>query len=141
MTQTNLRKCIYRVVSEIDNNTMYCRHPRVHVDGNIVSVPICLGCTLRDDVCNSFRELPVDGEVIPRPVAPTLVQLAWNVSGAIGAFVSDGFRLVDKETYKKRLGICDGCEHRVGNRCSQCGCVLSLKATARAFQCPAGKWE
>lgn len=72
---------------------------------------------------------------------PSLVARAWNLTRSLAAFVSDGCTFVSKDEYERRLTICDGCEFRSGNWCSQCGCKLSLKASGRAFQCPVGRWK
>jgi len=72
---------------------------------------------------------------------PPLATRAWNLAAAMVAFVSDGCHLVDAAEYERRLSICDGCEHRAGNRCLKCGCNLSLKARGRAFRCPLGRWD
>jgi len=46
---------------------------------------------------------------------------------------------------KKRLQVCDTCEHR-GElmsmaMCKKCKCLLSMKAKFRHSKCPVGKWE
>lgn len=75
---------------------------------------------------------------------PTLTKV-WNLAGSIAAFVADGCAFVSKEQYAERLAICDQCPDRDPcnpNMCKLCGCVLSLKAQARACDCPAtpSKW-
>lgn len=72
---------------------------------------------------------------------PPLATQAWNLATAMVDFVADGCKTVDADEYRRRLEICDGCEYRKRNRCSQCGCTLSLKARGRAFRCPMGYWE
>jgi hypothetical protein len=71
---------------------------------------------------------------------PPLRRQAWNLAQSLAAFVADGCTTLTKEEYEKRLTICDECPERRGNRCSQCGCRLSLKARGRAFCCPLNKW-
>lgn len=41
-----------------------------------------------------------------------------------------------------RLSICKGCEHFLKHtqRCSQCGCFMSLKTTLKQAKCPVRKW-
>ena len=41
---------------------------------------------------------------------------------------------------KRRLDICNKCEFLQNNRCTKCGCFLSIKTYLRAEQCPVGKW-
>ena len=75
------------------------------------------------------------------PVArPSSRQKAWDLARSAASFVADGLRTVRPEQYVQRLEICDACEARRDNRCSLCGCRLSLKARGRAFDCPLKKW-
>jgi hypothetical protein len=71
---------------------------------------------------------------------PSLPRQAWNLVASLASFVADGMRTVSKEQYQKRLEICDACGRRRGNRCTKCGCRLSLKARGRAFKCPMDYW-
>jgi hypothetical protein len=71
---------------------------------------------------------------------PTMSQRIWNLATAVASFMSDGCRTVKKEQYHVRLAICDSCPERRDNICIACGCQLSLKAQARALDCPVGKW-
>lgn len=70
-----------------------------------------------------------------------LASMAWDLTKSIAAFVADGFKTVNEEEYKRRLSVCDVCEHRKGQRCSVCGCFVALKAKGRAWDCPDGRWE
>jgi len=73
--------------------------------------------------------------------------MAWNLATAIADFAGDvathGLRgaIVDQEQYQRRMSVCDACDQRNENRCRNCGCYLSIKAKARAWQCPLGKWD
>ena len=71
---------------------------------------------------------------------PPLQQQAWNLATSLAAFVADGLKTVDEKQYRERMEICDGCEHRRGNRCLKCGCWLTFKVRGRAFKCPEEKW-
>ena len=75
-----------------------------------------------------------------RPLPPSLARRAWNLARSLVDFVADGLRTVTAGEYRRRLDVCDRCDQRLGNRCSQCGCWLSLKARGRAFRCPLEKW-
>lgn len=50
-----------------------------------------------------------------------------------------------KEVILKRLDACSKCDKRVvsilGVKCSECGCILKLKARLEAHNCPLGKWD
>jgi hypothetical protein len=45
-----------------------------------------------------------------------------------------------KGTVGRRLDICRTCEKMQGNRCTECGCYLTVKIGLRAVECPIGKW-
>ncbi len=51
---------------------------------------------------------------------------------------------IDKSELFARLEKCKACEYltdRAGiNICSECGCVIKLKARLAAAKCPSGKW-
>lgn len=74
------------------------------------------------------------------PGPPMWLDKAWNLAGALSAFVADGLRTVDESQYEARLQICNACPQRRHDTCTRCGCRLSLKARGRAFVCPLGKW-
>ena len=71
---------------------------------------------------------------------PSLLQQAWNLAGSLADFIADGCKTVTANEYRQRLEICDSCDQRRDNRCTKCGCRLSLKARGRAFKCPLEKW-
>lgn len=55
---------------------------------------------------------------------------------ALAEFVADGCETVSAAEYRRRLEICDRCPDRSGPQCSLCGCVLTIKAVGRAWDCP-----
>lgn len=74
---------------------------------------------------------------------PSWAAMGWNVASAIAAFVFDGGKTVSPEEYAARLAVCDTCESRggkKGNRCTECGCYVAVKAIGMAWDCPRGKW-
>jgi hypothetical protein len=73
---------------------------------------------------------------------PGIVKLASNFMKAVSRHVKSGAKQVDKETYEKRMSICDTCVFRQGNRCSHasCGCFLAKKASWESESCPIGRW-
>jgi Family of unknown function (DUF6171) len=130
--------CEYRI--ELDkSDEYYCRHTQVHAHRNRVTATMCQSCTRRTEGCYSPRPIP-DNFDQPYGIEPTLVQQVWSLSSSIASFVTDGMRLVDKGEYVERIAICDDCEFRIGNRCAKCGCNLTLKASAKVFECPMSKW-
>ena len=82
----------------------------------------------------------LNGAAAANQKMPSLVRQAWNLARSLADFVADGCKTVSQEQYRQRLEICDECEHRRNNRCTKCGCRLSLKAQGRAFKCPEGQW-
>ena len=133
-----LSECNYRVELTAPGK-FFCRHTQVHSRDNIVTSQFCDGCTSRTVNCTHPRAIPANRDV-PDSKGPTILQMAWNAASSIAAFAADAMHLVDKQTYSARLAICDVCDQRSGTRCLNCGCTLALKATARAFHCPLGKW-
>jgi hypothetical protein len=73
--------------------------------------------------------------------SPSLLAQAWSLSKAVAEFVADGLKTVDKEEYRRRLEICEGCDRRENHRCAECGCFLAVKAKGRVWTCPLGKWN
>lgn len=80
--------------------------------------------------------------------ALTLMGMGWDVGKAMLSFTFSGFRFVPRDEYQRRLDICTACENRGdervrGNphRCGECGCFVAVKAEAKAWQCPIGKWN
>lgn len=128
--------CNWREATQVEEE-YFCRHTSVRTSGSFVSSVVCSSCQVRNTECDSPRLFSPD---IPPPPRPSLAQIGWSVTSAIAAFVADGGRLLSVEQYDERLSICESCEMRRGNRCAKCGCRLALKARAKAFQCPLGKW-
>jgi hypothetical protein len=84
---------------------------------------------------------------LDEPALPSNTTMAGNALGAIArlgqAIVNRQPVLRSKEDQEKCLAICKGCEfYRASDgRCSQCGCVLSLKTRLVTDRCPLGKWN
>lgn len=120
-----------------------CRHGLVHVEGGVVTRPVCMACTVRtlpnprpQGCCGAAAMATVP----PVRKPPSLPRQGWNLVQSLAAFVADGARTVDADRYRARLEICDTCDRREGAKCLECGCVLSIKARGRAFKCPLDKW-
>jgi hypothetical protein len=71
---------------------------------------------------------------------PSLLQRAANLAGAAVDFARDGFHLTTAEQQAERLAICSACDRHDGGVCLECGCILAIKVTGRAFSCPLKKW-
>lgn len=52
------------------------------------------------------------------------------------------FFMVPKETFEKRLAICNECDKydKEKKKCNECGCFMEYKATLRTVSCPLRKW-
>jgi hypothetical protein len=78
-----------------------------------------------------------------RKALPPLAKQAKNFIGSMFNMAKESLKgkaIVDEDTYRIRLETCDLCIHRSGDRCSECGCVLRLKAGVATDDCPKGKW-
>jgi hypothetical protein len=70
----------------------------------------------------------------------------WQFISALGAWKDDGFATVSRDDYHARLMICQHCPSNSRNFlvCSAdrggCGCLISLKAVGRVWDCPNGHW-
>jgi hypothetical protein len=132
---TSLPECDFRA-STSHRSVYYCRHEKVHTEGNTVTVEICRNCSVRLLDCKHPRPL----QFLEQKEPPPLSQQAWNLAKSLASFIADGLTTVTQEQYLARLKICDTCSERRKNKCLRCGCRLSLKARGRAFDCPLKKW-
>ncbi len=71
---------------------------------------------------------------------PGLVSQFKHLVGDVKDHVLAGCGTLPEEEAKARLEVCNGCPSRVGNRCSECGCFLMIRATWASSHCPLGKW-
>lgn len=82
-----------------------------------------------------------------KPVGPSLLRQAINLSKAIPAMINDGFRSVPDLVYNDRMRLCNSCEHwdEEGNlglgKCNhpKCGCTRG-KMKQASSECPMGNW-
>jgi hypothetical protein len=70
----------------------------------------------------------------------SLVEQATSFLSSVTTYVKKGMPDVDKETYGKRMNICNTCEERNHTRCGVCGCVLAVKCKWETEKCPIKKW-
>lgn len=57
-----------------------------------------------------------------------------------GDIIKSGFELVPEDEQKRRLSICERCEHYSAGMCMLCFCVMKLKTKFVATECPIGRW-
>ncbi len=63
-----------------------------------------------------------------------------SIASVIKYAKRSGQVVATKPTIANRLDICRTCEKMQGNRCEECGCVLTIKIGLKAVECPIGKW-
>ena len=76
---------------------------------------------------------------------PSKLQMAKNVVKSavknVKSIIDGNDLRVSDFDFDIRMEICYGCELFVeGERCSECGCFLSVKAKLYAEECPLSKW-
>jgi hypothetical protein len=71
---------------------------------------------------------------------PSLIKQASNFITSSVNHIKTGMKTVPEEVKKERLDICNSCEHYKENRCTQCGCFMSVKAEWSEQECPLKKW-
>lgn len=53
-----------------------------------------------------------------------------------------GIRLADEDVYKSRYDACMECDNLMyGSTCSQCGCIIQVRARLADGRCPKKKWN
>lgn len=71
---------------------------------------------------------------------PSKLKQAWNLTKAMATHVAKGRKIALPEVVEERLAICDTCEKRTDDRCSDCGCFIDVKATLETSECPLLYW-
>lgn len=64
----------------------------------------------------------------------------WKFARALTAYIRAGCPHVSREAYAARLAACDACEARRGSICTECSCVIPLKAKMETEACPRERW-
>lgn len=75
-----------------------------------------------------------------KPALPSVWTMAANFAGAVASYTLSGGANTSLPVLEARLGTCSVCPHRVDDRCSVCGCLITAKAAMRDQPCPLGKW-
>jgi hypothetical protein len=140
---SELPACEWRVDTHLENRC-YCRHGAIASVSGIIDRMACRVCPVR--LTNNPSPRPIlSAEQLKKvvdlpPTMPSIASQLWNLSRAVKDFIADGMQTVDAAEYSERLTICETCENRLGDRCTRCGCQLTLKAQGRVFQCPDNRW-
>ena len=93
---------------------------------------------------NTEEETVSDAPVSPPKVEnkmPSVFKQAKNFARSAVRHIADGGQSVPENLKNARLEICSGCDKLSGDRCSACGCMVSIKAAWASEECPIGKWE
>lgn len=53
---------------------------------------------------------------------------------------SENAQIADDNVKNQRLNICENCEFKSNDVCSQCNCLLPVKVSILTNSCPIGKW-
>lgn len=96
-------------------------------DVNTQQLPQGQGCSS----CGDKKDKPL----------PSLLTQAGNLVSGVGHHIADGLANIDEKTLEIRNNICDTCENmRSDGRCSECGCMMKIKAKWESASCPVKKW-
>ena len=73
---------------------------------------------------------------------PSFIDMMKTFSKEVVEFAKQGAPHVNRNQYKERLAICDGCKdlRRDVMRCGKCGCLVEQKAKWATSNCPEKKW-
>jgi hypothetical protein len=135
------KECKFIIPDQTKNNVKVCtvcnvKHFSFHKPEEIHR--ICKLDRKEPSQTKLILEIPKRKEKPIQEMPPVSKQI-FNFLGAVKDFIaSPGF--VSKEEYEARIAICDTCPLRRNNRCTKCGCNLTLKARGAAFHCPEKKW-
>lgn len=119
-----------------------CSHVENH-DGLALSHRTANLKSLPEDSLPSCRQCPFQREESAEanvPAQPTLLQMARSATAAAFSFVTSGGKLLPRETRDARLATCRGCPALAGSQCTDCGCIVAIKAWLPAEKCPRRLW-
>jgi len=80
------------------------------------------------------------GGRIIKKFAGQVASAALSVANVLAAAATSGKIAVDRSVVERRVAVCQVCPHLNGNRCTVCGCFISLKAGLNGASCPLNKW-
>jgi hypothetical protein len=70
-----------------------------------------------------------------------MIREVVDFSTAVAKFTANGFEVVSREEYNRRMGICVECGMKLGFICPECNCVMFVKAVAALSSCRKNKWN
>lgn len=66
--------------------------------------------------------------------------VALSLADAAAYALQNGKIKAADHEIEKRIKTCQACQHLDANRCSVCGCFISLKTGIASERCPIKKW-
>lgn len=90
-----------------------------------------------------IRQLSESNKRNPMPSLPKMVKNATgSVIKNVKSVIHGNNLNVSEDEKEKRLNICRACPYfeKTQERCSQCGCFLSVKTYLKAERCPLSRW-
>lgn len=136
--------CAYR--SNESGNRCICSNKMIKVRNGNIPISLCEGCPWQARLIdeNMVRPITTGDSVITSnpnfPEQPGIIEIGTNFIKSTAKHIMNGGKSVSKEVYEERLNICNGCEHREGNKCRRCTCNLSMKCARPLEECPIKKW-
>ena len=76
--------------------------------------------------------------VVPAPA--TVLGMAASFAASMARFAASGFKRLDEQSHRLRVGQCEPCRYRQRSRCTLCGCFFDKKAWLPHEDCPVGRW-
>lgn len=74
------------------------------------------------------------------PKSKQITNFVLSVANAIANAVKSGKIVAPEATISKRISVCNSCRHLDGNRCTVCGCFVTIKTGIASEKCPLNQW-
>jgi len=71
---------------------------------------------------------------------PSAISMANNLGKSMVEWSASGFKMCEEEELKRRIELCNSCEHLINKRCLKCGCYIEVKTRLATSKCPIAKW-
>ncbi len=97
----------------------------------------CKGIYKKEQVEELLQKLPTPSTTSKL----SLAKKAMNFTKAAARHVANGLKNVPTKVYNSRMELCNDCEKLSNGECSECGCIVKLKAAWGSEKCPIGKWS
>ena len=102
---------------------------------------ICNGDGVTEAEQVAFLQKLTRGDLAVRQM-PGLFQQAANLVGSVTRHVLAGLPIVSDDQYESRMSECRKCANlTMEQRCSACGCFVTVKGRWAEQKCPIGRWD